>query len=303
KASDYSLPGWKSYAQFFGDSAESRTLFVKIQQHESELMGAIDGGPAVASEALGIRVQELQALARTNSPINEGSFAAVLFAARSDKVQVSPQTASLIYSLCHHRSAQTAFSRGANRKAMRQLLGQWIAKGEDWAAYQGMTLAMRFGLKAGLEPATRSLSNAATQTHIQQYALLTIAKLGDRSHLPLLESMLDRKDQCSARRVRTNNMLVEYKTELRDIALACILRVLDKNERAFGFKNADRNEQYVYNTTSLGFSSNEERERVFAKWAELKKELDKKASEEQAGDEKEGAEKKAGEQQSSDDSP
>jgi hypothetical protein len=74
--------------------------------------------------------------------------------------------------------------------------------------------------------------------------------------------VLDDTARCSAQRI--NN--VTYETQVRDVALAAILIMEDKDPREFGFRRIQRNDTNVFITSTVGFENEDRRSQVFEKY-------------------------------------
>lgn len=263
----YDLPGWSQFEKLLGGDAESRALFVEIQKEESETLKSLGQGPKAVAAALEIRAQQLnQARQLFRSEVPLGSVAAMLFLSANEEVALSAQASSSIYSLCYQNSFRGAMTGGPHQPLVRKLLGAWIRRGTDWAAYQAMSLALMYDLKDGLVPATRSLANKGAQTHIRQYAILTIGKLGGADHVPLLEGLLSDKTQTSQRTLNK----VKYTTQIRDVALATLLYMNKQDPKKYGFERIQPNSRMLFSTSSIGFKDDKQRQAAFDKWKKFR---------------------------------
>jgi hypothetical protein len=272
---DHGLPGWELYRDTIGGSPEARTLFVEMQKAEPDIMQAIEIGPQEVGKSLTLRciqIQQLQSMARQAIPL--GTIAAMLFVVADGKVDVRQESGAALSSLCYQPEVQNAMNDGSRRPIIRRLLGDWIKRGDSWAAFQNLSLAMRYEMKEGLVPARKVLENAANHPHIRQNAILAIAKLGDRTDIPLLEGLLEDQSRLATQRSGDKT----FETQLRDVALAAILLLEDKDPKDFGFDRIQRNDMSVFVIATVGFSDDEQRSQV------LKKFRDARAAEEATHD-------------------
>ena len=262
---DYDLPGWSRYREVAGADASARELFVEMQKSESETLRAIDRGAKAATEMLELRARQLQPQIQFATV---GSATALLLLAADEQVGVSPQASSIIYSLCHQPAFKGAIYSGRLKGVTRRLLGCWIARGEDATAYQGLNLAMTYDIPEGLVPAEKLLQAGGQQPHVLQFGILTIAKLGDERHLEVLETLLHDKTLVS--RPRINNMV--YEAQLRDVALAALVHLTKQDHKDFGFDRLQSHPTLVFNTSTLGFADEKQREAAQQKWREYREE-------------------------------
>lgn len=253
---EHGLPGWDHYRETIGTSTEARTLFVEMQKAEPDIMRAIEMGPQEVGKTLTqrcIQIQQLQSVAR--QAVSLGSIAAMLFAVANDKVNVRQESGAALSSLCYQPEVQNAMNDGSRRPIVRRLLGDWIKRGDSWAAFQNLSLAMRYDMEEGLVPARKVLENPANPPYIRQNGILAIAKLGDRSDVPLLEGLLEDQSRLATQRIGDKT----FETRLRDVALAAILLLEGKDPKDFGFDRIQRNDMSVFVIATVGFPDDEQR--------------------------------------------
>lgn len=260
---DYDLPGWKRYQELVGRGKEARALFVEMLKTESEALRELEKSPQKAGQLLDIRTKELQfAMNNLKQQPSLGSIAALLFLAGDPEVPVNQQSYSSIYNFCYQQSFRTAITSGPQKELAEKLLGAWIRRGEGWPAYQGMMLAMQYNLKDGLVPAEKILKQGGQQPHIRLYAILTFAKFGNDSHIPLLEKILDDESTITNARVDKKNVPIQT----RDVALAALLHIAKQDLKKYGFKRVVRNTQYVFTHNTLLLDTPEIRLKALKDW-------------------------------------
>lgn len=260
---DYDLPAWSAFKEQFGGDGEARGLFVEMQKAEPQALLALEEGAKSASNLLTNRTQELvneTRILRQDLPL--GSVATMLFLAADEHVPMNQQSSSSLYSLCYQQNFRTAIQAGTKKDLLRGLLGAWIRRDQDWTAYQGMALAMQYDLKDGLVPALRLLENNVAQLHVRQYSILTIAKFGDESHVPVLEKLLDDETVSSKRKEKN----VEFVTQIRDVALAALVTLTKQNPKDYGLDRLQPHPTVVFNTGTVGFENDEQRAAAHQKW-------------------------------------
>jgi hypothetical protein len=217
-AGEYALPAWGKFKNLFGDDHTSRELFVEMQRADAELLAALEKNSRTAMEELAIRVQQQeQALRQQSGKLSLGQVATMLFVAGDDEAPLPTQTAASVLGFCHQQSLRDAVTNDKFEKIPRKLLAGVIRRSDDWAAYNAMMIAYQHNMEEGLIPAVKILNMQANrQPHMTQYALMTIAKLGDKSHLPLVESLLS--DKAVLQSIQQNK--IRYEVQVRDAALA-----------------------------------------------------------------------------------
>ena len=266
------LPGWRAYQALYGGEAEARALFAEMQKAESKVMEAAEAGAEGLGKIVELRCVTLQQTQHMQQ-VPLGSIAAFLFAAALPDVRLGTQGQAAISNFCYQQGVAEAMNDPAKSKIVRPMLGNWVKRGEGFAAQQNISLAIRFELKEGLVPATKILQAAATQPYLKMNAIMAIAKLGDSSHIPLLEAALTDDARCTKQRVDK----VEYETQVRDIALAAILVMSKLDPKEFGFDRFQQPPNQVINISTVGFENDEKRNKVLAKWREYKQRQPKPA--------------------------
>jgi hypothetical protein len=270
---DDSLPGWRRFKSTYGDDSAARNLFVEMQRADPELLHALEVGPRVAADLVTQRtVQYQQVIQFGGEELSLGEIAATLFVAAEKDVELPMQSLTTIFSQCFQPGFRDAVSTGTRRAIPRQMLATLIEGSEDFAAYQAMNVAYQLNMPEGIVPALKILKRegADRQAHMAQYALMTVARLGDASHLPEIEKLLD--DTSLVTRMQENQTV--YDVQLRDAALAATV-LLSKAELSdfFDIPEAQRTldpQMIFFNARLIGFPSDEKRAAAFAKWEQHK---------------------------------
>jgi hypothetical protein len=261
------LPCWRRFREAFGGEAEARALFVEMQKAEYKLLEAVERGPEGVAKLAELRCVTLQQSQNTARQVPLGSVVALLFAGTTADVTLPMQAQNALSSFCYQQAVIEAMNDAGKAKLLRPLLGAWVKCGEGWAAQQNMSLAIRYDLKEGLVPAIKVIQAQGNQPYLRMQGVMTVVKLGDSSHLALLESLLEDTAKCSVQRV--NN--VQFETQIRDVALAAILVMKKQDPKQFGFDRFQDVPQSGINVSTVGFENDEKRNQALAKWREFKK--------------------------------
>jgi hypothetical protein len=271
---EHGLPGWELFREHYGADPETRSLFVDMQKAEPEVMRAVEDGPEGTGKVIETRCLELQQAQRvTRRQIPLGSIVALLFAAADNDVKLNFHSGSAISSFCYQTSLTNAMNDPSKKPILSKMLGSWIKRSDGWTAYQSLSLAMRYGLKEGLIPAVKVLEQPGNQAYIRQNAVLAILKLGDESHMKLLESVLDDESRCTRQQIKN----VSYETQLRDVALVAIMLMRKQDPKKFGFDRLQTNTSNGFTTSTAGFASDDKRKAAFEKWKKFLAEEQQKA--------------------------
>ncbi|MDX1947233.1 MAG: HEAT repeat domain-containing protein [Pirellulaceae bacterium] len=267
---EYALPGWSRFKKTYGDDSQSRQMFVEMQRADGELLRALEDGPKPAAEVLERRTLQLQQAAQVGvQQLSLGQIAGMLFVATEPDVTPATQTMLQIFNYCNHQSIREAIDGSAKKPIPRKMVGTLITRSEDWAAYQAMILAYNHKLPEGLVPALKILNGQVNRAaHMSQYALLTVARNGDASHLPLVEKLLE--DKSVVTRMQENNKV--WDVQVRDAALATAI-MLTKQELKIYFTGRPEQtvtdpQQIFFNPRLIGFQNEADRQAVAKKWAE-----------------------------------
>ena len=272
---EYPLPGWKRFQKAYGDSSRSRQQFVEMQRADAEVLRAIEEGPRSASELLAQRTLEHQQALQTGGrpELNFGQSASLLFVAAEDDVTMSTQTMQMVFNLCNQPVIREVLSSPEKKEIPRKMIGSLVRRSEDYAMTQAMMLAIQLEMDEGLVPATKILKNPVNRVpYMSQYALMTVAKLGNDTHLPLVESLLD--DHSVVTKMQ-NDKKVTTEVQVRDAALATAV-LLTKQEVKDYFPARDGQplttdpQQLFFNPRAIGFENDEERGNVHKKWTEYR---------------------------------
>jgi hypothetical protein len=279
-ADDYPLPGWSRFQKAYGDDATSRSLFVEMQRADAELLKALEQSPQAAADALTLRLAQTQQALQTGvQTVSSGQAAATLFVAGEEDVVLTTQARSMVLNQCAQPSYRDLLNNSSRKAIARKMLGSTIVRSEDWAGYMAMQISIQYSMKEGLVPALTMLNNPANRT-MTQYALATVAKLGDQSHLPAVEKLLDDKTVVNKMKqdetVDGKTVEVEYEMQVRDAALATA--ILLRKEKLTDFFDIPQEQRQLlvesqiiyYNPRLIGFSSEDGRTRVFEKWTKFK---------------------------------
>jgi hypothetical protein len=281
---DYPLPAWSRFRKSYGDESHSRVLFVEMQRADSELLATLDRSPKDAAELLATRVQEQQQLMaqqQRQSPMGLGQIMTLLFVAAESDVSLAAPSLSMVFNFCHQTTMQEALREGTRGNIPRKILGELIERSEDWAAYQAMMLANQHDMKQGLTPALKILTAQGNRVpHMTQYALLTVARMGDRSHLPVVEKLFD--DVGVLSKMQESDKVV-HEVQVRDAALAAAVHLTKDNIKTY-FPAAAKvdtgdQQQLFFNARVIGFANEDDRTAAFEKWANREKDKAGKSAE------------------------
>jgi hypothetical protein len=268
EANDAALPGWRAYRDVVGDDPAARSLFVEMQRAEGELLAAAARpGAGVAQQLLEARLKEVVlALQESSEEAAPAVVAACLWTATEERVNLTEEAVASLFALCHQANLKAALADSQD-SPLRRLLGGVIRRTDGPSAYPALALALNFSLDDGLAPAERALKQETAQPQLLQYAIITIARFGERRHTPLLERQFANDARCASYRADD----VERVTEVRDLALAAAIHLAGADLRDFGFEHVQTQSPTVFAPASLGFAGEKDRDAAFQKWADYRR--------------------------------
>jgi hypothetical protein len=272
EAGEYPLPAWSRFKKAYGEDQTARQWFVDLTRADAEAMRSLEESPRAAGDLLAERaLQHQQAMQLGQQPqLTLAQIGVALFLAAEEDVTLPPQTMSMVYNYCYQQALREAVTSSAKNGIPRKMVGSLIRRSEDMAAYQGMQIALSLGLDDGMTPAVKMLKGQGNRApHFSQYALMTVAKFGDASHLPLVEKLLD--DKSVVTRMQENN--ITYDVQIRDAALATAA-ILSKQPLKDYFGERPNQQitdpqQIFFNPRVIGFMDEAQRAETHKKWAEF----------------------------------
>ncbi len=274
-ASDYSLPSWSRFGKTYGDDSQTRQLFVELTRADPELLQTLEQSPRQAAELVGQRMtQHQQAMQFGQRQIGLGSLVSLVFVAAEPDVELPDPTMTMVLNFCQQQALRDALNNPSKSDVAKKMLGALIRRSQDNSAYMAMLVAMNYGLDDGMVPALKVLKNDANRVpHMSLYALMTVAKLGNESHLPLVEKLLE--DKVVITRMQQDKVI--HDIQVRDAALATAVLLTKQDLKTYFANRADLQstdpQQIFYNARLIGFASDDERNAVHKKWTEYKAKL------------------------------
>lgn len=271
------LPGLKRFREQVGNDPAALQIFAEMQLSAPDLMltlAGLENQPVPHSAAAAAELQFEQYLAemRYTWQSQKGKtreltpLYVALFAAAEPGRKMSPQLAGMLSGHVNATEFRTVMEKAKSEDVPVRLLAAWIATEDDANSYQKLTLAMRYQLREGLLPAIELLKNPANGS-MTQAALLTVARFGDRSHLPLVEKLLTDETVLNSSR---NRERVVWTIQTRDVALVAAIHLCGEKPEEFGFTKLQKHPMYLYQYSTAGFTSETLRAVSFARWAEYR---------------------------------
>lgn len=267
----YELPAWPLFRKEVGDGLEARRLFVEMQQSEPALLLALERDPDKIVEVLSERLEKIQIAAQSGGKATEtelGTIAALLFVANSCSPGESAGLAAYDLSgLLRQDAFALAVQAGPQQDVLRKLLTVWIERARSWEGFHAVLLAMQYNIPQGLVPARRLLEGDTgdpNESVYRGFALQTFARFGDASHIPIVEPFLEDASPYGGSLSISDK--AKYQTQVRDIALATLVFLVDEDPKKFGLNRLKTSSSQVFNTSSVAFEDDAKRAEAIAAW-------------------------------------
>lgn len=269
-----SLPGWHTFRKRYGDEGDARQLFVAMQRAEPEIMRGVDGDPVSVARLIDRRVQSLQQARRfQGSTITLGTILSLIFAGQDADVQLSDPSIKIIFGLCGYQAFLGEMHRpGSNNRRylvhdarsdlLRNIYADWMVRPGAYHHYQGFLLALNYDIPGSTRAAEAAIQKKDASPFVKQYALQVLAEYGTRDNIEAVSTLLADHTFCAAAQ-RVNNR--QYRTQIRDVALVCLLAIEKLDPRQHGFPRFAIRTRVVQ-LSSIGFENDEEREKAHSGW-------------------------------------
>lgn len=271
------LPGWESFSQFVGSDAPSRELFVEMQRAESPLLQQVFATPDKRHEINWEEQINRLLRARITQPgqvtIPAGSSATLLFLGSLPDTNLSDGAAAGLRQLTQIPPLTEALSTKRADNALRRLVCAWVVhcpNRSNIILQQRLDAMFQHSLSeclplaiALLEPKPEFLAVLPTQ---QMLAILAVGKFGSEENIATLEPYLDDTRECLPRQQINGPGSELASVQMRDVALAALLRLTGQEPVAYGFLHARPHPQMLFDVTSLTMENDERRGAALGQW-------------------------------------
>jgi len=288
-ADDVDLPGWKRFQARHGDTLETRQLYVSILKDEWNVITALETQPQMMDYLLFQRANKIreELYGPNHVQISQGTAAAMLHATSFEDVRITDPTLDQLKFLLAAPQVTTSLQDPESAGPLLSVFDQWLETNLKAGRFTPemrfvvLTTCLREGIKSGKIVAKQMLDERASPvyqngfgqfgainaTQQMMYAMLAIAKLGDKEDIEYLQQYLDDQTEVSLPTVQGD----QFSTQLKDVALVAVLHLSGENPKEFGYPRISTDPNFLYNIRSIGFSSDEQREKAFAQWEKMQK--------------------------------
>lgn len=283
-AKDVDLPGWKQFQERHGDTRATRKLYVSILKNEWDVIVALETQPQMIDYLLFQRANKIREdlYGPNHIQISEGTAAAMLHATSFEDIRITDPTMDQLKFLLAAPQVTTSLQDPESASPLLSVFDQWLetnlksGRFTQEMRFVVLTTCLREGIKSGKIVAKQMLDERASPvyqngfgqfgainaTQQMMYAMLAIAKLGDKEDIEYLSKYFDDETEVSLPTVQGDH----FNTLLKDVALVAVLHLSGENPKDFGYPRISTDPNFLYNIRSIGFTTPEQREQAFQKW-------------------------------------
>ncbi len=287
---DKRLPGWNDFKANYGDSEDSRNLFASMYEQEWKLIDLSSNRPDRLAQRMNTRCQELQtAMSQFRYQLSMPTTATLLHLCAHKNVRDNTTVINHVSNFCFQNSFRQGMQNDKQGKLLKQMIAEMLKVAKDSENYQLVNLGMQYDLKE-CYPIARKIVASQQAGYAKAYSMMAVARYGNDKDAELFDKALKDNYQCSSYSINGKR----YMTQVRDVALVCLIELAGKDPKKFGFDRLQKSNNVVSMHT-IGFEDDKTRSKSFDKWTQFKEgKFDPDAAtedEEGEGDEKDKKEK------------
>jgi hypothetical protein len=272
------LPGWKEFSKFVGRDPAARELFVDMQREEPVLLQrTFDPSSPDRQVDWEGQINRLLRARIFNQPgqlsIPAGSCATLLFLGSLPDANISDAGAAGLRQLTQIPPLSDSIAPNQSKNAIRRLVCAWIIhcpNRSNVILQQRLDAMFQHSLSECLplalemiEPKPEYLALTPAQ---QMLAVLAVGKFGSEENIAALEPLLEDERECLPRQQINGPGSELAAVQIRDVALAAMLRLTGQEPVAYGFLHARPHPQMLFDVTSLYLENDERRTQALEQW-------------------------------------
>ncbi len=204
-----------------------------------------------------------------NQPVALEEIAPLMLVAADPKVRIPEQQRYLFFSILQYHPTSRNILHNRDASPFKKIVLAWIERQSDdeTALQQVFYLVNNLDIREGLDFALKTIRAKKLKGIMLATALTTVGKFGDKQHLDVLEPFLNDNTTIG----NFNLGAARGTTQVRDAALAMMVRVTKQSHKDYGFAVSQLNNEHLMAYANfLGFSSDLQRNRALGKWKEWK---------------------------------
>ena len=272
------LPGWKEFGMLLGQDEAARALFVDMQREEAPLLARVfvnpNGGRDVSWDDHITRLMNWRVASQQGgftAPL--GSCATMFFLGSLPDAKISDPAAGQLVQLAQLPPVGESMVANRPDNAVRRLVSAWVVhcpSRNDQVLQMRLALMVQYQLTEAL-PLAKAMAR-----HDPEFltvfppqrvdAILAVGKLGSAKDVPALESLLEDRTEYLPRPLANGPQGYQHSVQVRDVALATMLRLTGQEPITYGYLHARPHPQSVFDPTSLGMESDAKRDAAAEKW-------------------------------------
>ena len=256
------MPEWKRFSTVVGKGDAEIRYFARLMASEPELftVAADAMEDAQAGRSLSILLEKranqlMQTTVQgrvTPESFDTDSYAALLLLAGNERIRLRRNTSTVLSAMLR-LLARPGFRKVHNHSRVLRLAGSYFQRGQIGVSTP-LEVARQLKMPEGLALARAVLGRSNLRGLDGFHAMLLIRDMGDKSDLPLLESIFDNRDPLFL------NRDLNFASYNGDLALAVAILLRDRNPADFGFPGTKRPaSEYRLVTETTGFTDEESR--------------------------------------------
>lgn len=262
------LPGWNSFRQVAGDTAEARALFARMARDHSATLAWIERlDDRATPRSMDSVLDEMnQFLPIDVDRINDGDpvrWSLLLLAASREQLRAAPVLSSRVCGGLLNPAVSERLLASPYEGTMRRLVSQWLKlSAERYVNTSMLKISLAYDCHAVAIPmATQTLESSQATPACVAAAMILVTRLDPDRARGLLPRWLEDSRVCHVWQiVATRRRAVQ--TQVGDVALALSLYLAGHDPRQAGFEDLEADPQTIYREFSVGFEDDRSRQRA-----------------------------------------
>jgi hypothetical protein len=262
------LAGWSRFSGLTGTGSAARKFFAALYRADGDLLEAAERDPKESARPFADRCTMLAAslIVGDREEAALGDVALLLLLAGDRRLTTSPSALDAL-----NNGLEVLSNRPALRKrflqdepARKLLLAYLRQRTEAAPRERALALAGNIELAEAADWAVELALSREAPPGVRGWALLAAGQIGAKKHVPVLEPLLVDTTPLGQKTLGARTI----RTELRDVALATVVRLGGQQPAAYGFPyfQAVPGLKAVPTPTCLGFADAAGREAALKKW-------------------------------------
>jgi hypothetical protein len=270
----HDLPGWERYRKIAGEDTAARRLFVEIQKGDCGFLRDVDhdldhAGEQCANQCQALFQRQFTNRVGGNPQVGLAEIAPLMLVAADPRVRIPDQQRYLFFSILQYHPTSRNILHSRDASPFKKIVLAWIERQTDdeTALQQAFYLLNNLEIKEGLDFTLKTIRDKKPRGILLATALTTVGKLGDPRHVEVLEPFLADQTMIGNFNLGT----ARGTTQVRDAALAMMVRLTKQSHKDYGFAVSQLNNDHLMAYANfLGFGNDELRNKALGKWKEWK---------------------------------